>query len=75
MKTKCSNLEITIIIFHTSADWKPFLALNFARKKNAAFEVLLVELNTESDKGYERPGREIVQPTILPYNQTLVVQQ
>jgi hypothetical protein len=75
MKTKCSNLEITIIIFHTSADWKPFLPLNFASKKNAAFDVLLVELNTKSEKGYARPGREIVQPTILPYNQTLVVQQ
>jgi hypothetical protein len=75
MKTKCSNLEITIIIFHTSADWKPFLALNFARKKNDASEVLVVELNTKSEKGYARPGREIVQPTILPYDQTLVAQQ
>jgi hypothetical protein len=76
MKTKCSNLEITIIIFHTSADWKPFLALNFASKKHAAFwGAAEVELNTKSEKGYARPGREIVQPTILPYNQTLVVQQ
>jgi hypothetical protein len=52
-----------------------FLALNFASKKNAASEVLLVELNTKSEKGYARPGKDILQPTILPYNQTLVVQQ
>jgi len=37
--------------------------------------VLLVELNTKSEKGYARPGKDILQPTILPYNQTLVVQQ
>jgi hypothetical protein len=52
-----------------------FLALNFASKKNAASEVLLVKLNTKSQQGYARPGKEIFQPTILPYNQTLVVQQ
>jgi hypothetical protein len=50
-----------------------FLALNLTSKKNVAFEVLLVELNTKSEKGYARPGKEILQPTILPYNQTLVV--
>jgi hypothetical protein len=35
--------------------------------------VRVVELNTKSEKGYARPGREIVQPTVLPYNQTLAV--
>jgi hypothetical protein len=78
MKSKCSNLEITtiIIIFLTSADWKPlkhlFLFLNFASKKNAASEVLLVELNTKSEKRHARPGKEIIQPTILSYNHILV---
>ncbi len=77
MKSKCSNLEITtfIIIFLTSAG-KPlkhlFLFFNFAIKKNAASEVLLVELNTKSEKRHARPGKEIVQPTILSYNHRLV---
>jgi hypothetical protein len=44
-------------------------------RKNAASEVLVVELNTISEKGYARPGKEIVQPTIVSYNHTLVVQQ
>jgi hypothetical protein len=48
-----------------------FLALNFASKKIAASEVLLVELNTKSEKGYARPGKEILQPTIRPYYQHL----
>jgi len=78
MKTKCSNLEITIIIiFLTSADWENlknhlFLFFNFASKKNAASDVLLVELSTKSEKGHVCPGKEIVQPTILSYNRTLV---
>jgi len=52
-----------------------FLFFNFASKKNAATEGLLVELNTKSEKGHAHPGKEIVQPTILSYNHTLVVQE
>jgi hypothetical protein len=53
-----------------------FLFFNFASKKKRCFwGAQLVELNTKSEKGYARPGKEIVQPTIPSYNHTLVVQQ
>jgi hypothetical protein len=64
MKSKCSNLEITIIsstLLQTeNLQNRLFLALTFASKKNAASEVLVVELNTKSEKGCARPGKEIL---------------
>jgi hypothetical protein len=52
-----------------------FLDVNFASKKNATFKVLLAELNSKSEKGYAKPGTEIiVQPTVFSFNDTIVMQ-
>jgi hypothetical protein len=44
-----------------------FLAFNFASKKNAASEVLVVvELNTKSEKGYARLVEKLYNPLFFP---------